>query len=319
MAAKIPPSNMNFDSYLPHVCTIFAEKSVTEEELKKAFFSLKPNKTPGYDNINVNIVKKIYKELKTPLMRIFNLSLSTGIFPDKLKIAKVSPIFKNSEKDLLTNYRPISVLPCFSEILERIMYDRLYSYLTENKILFKKQFGFRSGHSTDHAFYSHSNIKILFKNANDELEKNSQWFKANKLSLNEGKTKFTLFHKLCDKDNLPLQLPNLKINNNEIKRSSSIKFLGVLVDENLTWIDHITLVENKLSKNLGLLHKAKNYLNKKSMVNLYYSFIHSYLNYGNIAWCSTSMTKLKKLYLGKNKLFELFRSLPHSPNHVLNK
>ena len=82
-------------------------------------------------------------------------------------------------------------------------------------------------------------------------------FKAIKLPLNEGKTKFTLFHKPHDKDNLPLQLPNLKINNNKIKRSSSIKFLGVLVDENLTWIDHITLVENKLSKNLGLLNKAK--------------------------------------------------------------
>ena len=68
-----------------------------------------------------------------------------------------------------------------------------------------------------------------------------------------------------------------------------------MVDENLTWIDHITLVKNKFSKNLGLLHKAKNYLNKKSMVILYYSFIHSYLNDGNIAWCSTSMTKLKKL------------------------
>ena len=119
-------------------------------------------------------------------------------------------------------------------------------------------------------FYSHNNIKILFKNANDELEKISQWFKANKFSLNEGKTKFTLFHKPRDKDNLSLQLPNLKINNNEIKRYSSIKFLGVLVDENLTWIDHITLVENK---NLGLLHKAKNYLNKKSMVSLYYFFI----------------------------------------------
>ena len=150
MAAKIPPSNMNFDSYRPHVCTIFAEKSVTEE-LKRAFFSLKTNKTPGYDNINVNVVKKIYKELKTPLMHIFNLSLSTGICPDKLIIAKVSPIFKNGEKDLLTNYRPISVLPCFSKILERIMYDRLYSYLPENKNFFKKQFGFRFGHSTDHA------------------------------------------------------------------------------------------------------------------------------------------------------------------------
>ena len=70
MAAKIPSFHMNFNSYLPHVCTIFAEKSVTEEELKRAFFSLKPNKTPGYDNINVNVVKKIYEELKTPLMRI---------------------------------------------------------------------------------------------------------------------------------------------------------------------------------------------------------------------------------------------------------
>ena len=84
-------------------------------------------------------------------MCIFNLSLSTGIFPDKLKIAKVSPIFKNGEKDLLTNYWPISVVPCFSKILEQIMYNRLYSYLTENKILFKNQFGFRSGDSIDHA------------------------------------------------------------------------------------------------------------------------------------------------------------------------
>ena len=144
-------------------------------------------------------------------------------------------------------------------------------------------------------FYSHNNIKTLFQNANDELEKISQLFKTNKLSLNEGKTKFTLFQKPRDKDYLPLQLPNLKTNNNEIKRSLSIKFLGVLVDENLTWIDHITLVENKLSQNLGLLHKAKNYLNKKSMASLYYSLIHSYLNYRNIAWCSTCMTKLKKL------------------------
>ena len=61
LAAKIPPSNMNFDSYLPHVCTIFAEKSVTEEELKRAFISLKPNKTPGYDNIMSTLSRKFTK------------------------------------------------------------------------------------------------------------------------------------------------------------------------------------------------------------------------------------------------------------------
>ena len=58
------------------------------------------------------------------LMTIFSLSLKTGIFPEKMKIAKVSPIFKKGDKSILSNYRPISVLPCFSKILERIMYSR---------------------------------------------------------------------------------------------------------------------------------------------------------------------------------------------------
>ena len=96
--------------------------------------------------------------------------------------------------------------------------------------------------------------------------------------------------------NLPLRLPILKINDYDIKRSSSIKFLGVLVDEHLSWTDHINILENKLSKNLGLLYKSKHFLNANGMKSLYYSFFHSYLNYGNIAWCSSSVTKIKKLY-----------------------
>ena len=115
------------------------------------------------------------------------------------------------------------------------------------------------------------------------------------------------FHKLQDRDNLPLQLPVLKINNYEIKRSTSIKFLGIMVDEHLNWKDHINVIENKLSKNLGLLHKAKQFLNAKAMKSLYFSFIHSYLTYGNVAWCSTSMNKTKKLF-SKQKLvyFRIF-------------
>ena len=68
---------------------------------------------------------------------------------------------------------------------------------------------------------------------------------GNKLSLNEDKTTFTLFHRIQDRDNLPLRLPILKINDYDIKRSSSIKFLGVLVDEHLSWTDHINILENK--------------------------------------------------------------------------
>ena len=145
-------------------------------------------------------------------------------------------------------------------------------------------------------FCSNKEIKTLFMKANIELKKISEWFRANKLPLNEDKTNFTLFHKSQDRDNLPLRLPVLKINNYEIKRSASIKFLGVIIDEHLSWIDHISIIENKLSKNLGLLYKAKRFLNAKAMKSLYFSFIHSYLTYGNAAWCSTTKTKLKSLF-----------------------
>ena len=151
LATKISPSNTNFESYLPNITTSFLEKPLKEKEFNDTFFALKTNKSPGNDNLHVNVIRKLYHELKITLMNIFSLSLKKGIFPEKMKIVKVSPIFKKGDKSILSNYRPISVLPCFSKILERIMYNRLYAYLAENNILFNKQFGFRAGHSTEHA------------------------------------------------------------------------------------------------------------------------------------------------------------------------
>ena len=83
-------------------------------------------------------------------MNIFKLSLNTGIFSDRMKVAKVIPTFKKSEKCSILSYRSIFILLCFSKILERIMYNRLYDYFSRNNILFNKQFGFQAGHSTDH-------------------------------------------------------------------------------------------------------------------------------------------------------------------------
>ena len=123
----------------------------------------------------------------------------------------------------------------------------------------------------------------------------------NKLFLNEDETRFTLFHRPQDRDNLSLRLPALKINDYEMKRLSSIKFLGIFVDEHLSWVDHINTLENKLSKNLGLLYKTKSSLNAKAMRSLYFSVSHSYLTYGNIAWCGTSMTKLKNIFSKQKK------------------
>ena len=117
----------------------------------KKVISVKINKNAGYDDISFNVVKKFFGVLHKPLLHIFNLFLQTGIFPDKLQIAKVTPLFKGDKNYELGNYRPISVLSYFSKILEKIMYNRLYKYLTGNSILYKKQFGFQEGHSTEHA------------------------------------------------------------------------------------------------------------------------------------------------------------------------
>ena len=112
-------------------------------ELKEAFFSLEISKSPGCDNINFNVVKKCFGEINEPLKHLFNLSLENGIFPEKMKIAKVIPLFKNGDPENITNYRPVSVLPCFSKVLECIMYNRLYKYLCEEKLLHSKQFEFQ--------------------------------------------------------------------------------------------------------------------------------------------------------------------------------
>ena len=130
---------------------------------------------------------------------------------------------------------------------------------------------------------------------NNELVNIKDWFTANKLSLNVEKTKYSFFHKPSKKDDIPLRLPKLIINNYEITIEESIKFLGVLLDQHLTWKEHIKLTENKIVKNIGIRYKAKPYLDKRALLCLCYSYIHSYLNYANAVSCSTNRTYLKKL------------------------
>ena len=146
-------------------------------------------------------------------------------------------------------------------------------------------------------FYSHENIKGLFYTVNSELEKISQWFKANKLSINIKKTKFILFHKNSSKDDIPVKRPALMVGSSNIEITSSIKFLGVMLDEHISWIDHVRTFENEIAKNIGLLYRVSQFLNEDSLKTVYFSYIHSYLNYANIAWASMYATKLKIVYL----------------------
>ena len=83
------------------------------------------------------------------------------LFPDEWKIARVVPLFKSGQRNLPENYRPISVLPVISKIMERIMYDQLYKYLTEAGILSDCQFGFRKSHSTTTALLDCTNNRYV--------------------------------------------------------------------------------------------------------------------------------------------------------------
>ena len=91
-------------------------------------------------------------------------------------------------------------------------------------------------------------------------------------------------------------LPKLTIiGNRVIERQEFIKFLGVLLDENLNWNEHIKYIENKIAKNLGLLYRTRPFLERNTLLAFYYSYIQTYINYTNIAWGSTCIPILKKI------------------------
>ena len=148
LARKIPTPSKPFGSFLKKVSTTLS--GLTINKLNNALFSLKRNNSTGADEILFHVIKNCFGELSDILSHVSNLSFQTGIFLDPLKIAKVIPVFKTGDLKEI-NYRPISVLPCFSKILERIMHHRLYRYLVNKRVLNLKQFGFQKGHSTEHA------------------------------------------------------------------------------------------------------------------------------------------------------------------------
>lgn len=99
----------------------------------------------------MKLLKFIFSLIADPLCHIINRSFQTGIIPDQLKVARVVPLFKGDDKSLMHNYRPISILPSISKIIERLMYNRLLSFLDTYKLLSNYQYGFRKNKSTEDA------------------------------------------------------------------------------------------------------------------------------------------------------------------------
>jgi hypothetical protein len=126
---------------------------VTDTEVKEIIDGLRCGIASGYDEIPMWLVKSSSKLISSPLKHVINISINSGIVPDQTKIARILPLFKSGDNRVFSNYRPVSVLPIFSKVFEKVVYNRLFYYFNKSGILFQNQFGFRKGHSTSLAFH----------------------------------------------------------------------------------------------------------------------------------------------------------------------
>ena len=97
------------------------------------------------------LIKIAAEPLSVPFTQIYNQSIETGVVPNILKISQVTPVYRNGDATDPANYRPISTLSSFSKVLEKLIYNQLYNFLEKYSILYKYQFGFRKGYSTEQA------------------------------------------------------------------------------------------------------------------------------------------------------------------------
>jgi exonuclease III len=152
LANKIPPTSIQFSSFLDgSFKDTFLLFPTDASEVISVAKLLPCKKSAGYDDISVEVMVKTIDHIAEPLAEIINLSFSAGKVPDLLKIAKVCPIHKDGAKNDFSNYRPISLLPSFSKIFEKLVFIRLVKYLDKMNILSPSQYGFRAHHSTSMA------------------------------------------------------------------------------------------------------------------------------------------------------------------------
>ena len=153
---KIPITNKVYSDYLTNIHNdkTFFLNPCNLNEIYEIILTFDLKKSVGPNSIPMYILKVFNEFFSANLSKIFNLCFETGVFPDLCKLAKVIPIFKKGDHLVCKNYRPISLLPIFSKILEKLIYNRMYSFLNENNLIYNLQFGFRSNYSTNHALIS---------------------------------------------------------------------------------------------------------------------------------------------------------------------
>jgi len=424
LARSIPNTDRNATDFLNHsVAHSIFLGNTDRTEIKSIVASLKES-SPGWDDIPAKCLKHNSELLSDIFTHLINLSISQGIFPDELKIAKVVPLYKSDDPSHFNNYRPISILSVFSKIYERVLHLKLSKFINANGFLHKYQFGFREKYNTSLAlltlvdkissainnnefvvglfldfkkafdtinheilfeklykygirgvaldwikdylslrkqyvcydnftsdkrlitcgvpqgsilgpllfllyindlpncsnilfsllFADDTNMFLVGKNVDDliqtmniELDKIVKWLECNKLSLNTTKTKFMIF---SSKRRHPNHHSNIIINGEDIEKVSAIKFLGVTLNCNLSWLNHIQKTKVKVAKNIGVICKARRVLQQSTLALLYNTFIQPYLIYCIEVWGSASDSHILPLIRIQKKAIRIVCSVP---------
>ena len=421
LAKNFPNDFSEFQNYLGESASysmfLF---NTTEAEIIKIIKSLKNTNSTGFDNFSTKFIKLSAPILAPALVKLFNLSIQTGVYPDLLKVAKVIPIFKKGDSTSVNNYRPISILSPINKIFEKIIYSRLLKFINKTNILYKYQYGFRKNHSTEHAlielvdqirssigenkmtcgifidlskafdtvnhqillhklehygirgkalelfksylsnrkqyvqidqsksntlpiacgvpqgsvlgpllflifindlpkccpegktrlfaddttiFFHSNNINDIISTTKVIMTQLTNWFRANKLTLNADKSSFTIFK--SSQKNITNQPDKIKFHNQEICRTSHIKFLGVIIDENLTWNNHINELCNKLKRLFHIFYNIRHLLSKDNIKTIYYALIYSRIKYGISVYGQACNTKMKRIQKLQNQLLKV--------------
>ena len=132
MAASVPAAFTPFTSYLDNNNSChnsFALFLTDAEKIAESVRNLNYKSSYGFDCVPMNVMKQCISQIAEPLSILINSSFRTGLVPDKIKVAKVCPIFKDDDKNVFSNYRPISILPSFSKIFEKAVYNRLSDFV----------------------------------------------------------------------------------------------------------------------------------------------------------------------------------------------
>jgi hypothetical protein len=410
----------NFNSHITCIPTSSLQRmqsfhNVSIEEVRSIILTLNSNTSCGYDNVKARFIKNNIEYFAPLLCSSINDSIKTGLFPNCLKTAKVTPVYKSGDKTNVSNYRPISVLSIFSKIHEIAFKNQLNSFLNRHGIINRNQYGFLNKSSTAGAAtnlmhkilhnieggnktacvfldirkafdcvmydilkidlynlgitdlaldllcsylhdrrqfvmmdniasancnitngvpqgsvlgpilfliyingifslklhgtlqcfaddtaitYGEKDLVTLRRKMTEDLSSIQDWLFQRNLQLNTSKTKFMIFKKSSVYEE---QFFSVQFNDTSISSVQSYNYLGLHIDELLSFGEHVKEILRMISPYVHILKKIRYTLDKKSLELLYYAYIHSKLTYLLPIWSSSSNKLLSTLLFAQNK------------------